>query len=147
VLDWPSSPSSEFRALRAGSNGWACLPGFPDAAHDEPGCYDHVFLQFLKDSLAGRTPNVQNVGISYMYTGKWVRNTSHVMGHGNQFHVGPHVMIVGPDQKVLHTLNADGSSGEPYVGHLPGRTELYLVIPIRQWNDTQGVGTVCAVTR
>src|SRR6202050_103191 len=76
VLDWPSSPSGEFRVLRAGSNGWTCLPGFPGASHDEPGCYDQVFLQFVKDSMAGRTPNLQNVGISYMYGGKWVPNTS-----------------------------------------------------------------------
>ena len=65
VLDWPDSPSGEFQVLRAGKNGWTCLPGFPRAAHDEPGCYDQVFLQFFKDSIAGRTPNVQSVGISY----------------------------------------------------------------------------------
>ena len=40
--------------------------------HDEPGCFDQVFLQFFKDSFAGRTPNLQNIGIAYMYGGKWV---------------------------------------------------------------------------
>ena len=144
VLDWPKSPIGEFRVLRAGSNGWTCLPGFPGAAHDEPGCYDQVFLQFLKDSISGRTPNVQSVGISYMYGGKWVPNTSHAMGHGHEFHVGPHIMIIGLDQKMMQTLNQDGSNGEPYVNHLPGRTELYLVIPIREWNDVQGARTVGA---
>jgi len=58
VLDYPTSPSGEFRVLRAGSNEWTCLPGFP-AAHDEPGCFDQVFLQFIKDTTAGRTPSVQ----------------------------------------------------------------------------------------
>jgi hypothetical protein len=29
VLDYPTSPSSEFRVFRAGTNGWTCLPGFP----------------------------------------------------------------------------------------------------------------------
>jgi hypothetical protein len=33
VLDWPSSPGGEFRVLRAGTNGWTCLPGRPGAAH------------------------------------------------------------------------------------------------------------------
>jgi hypothetical protein len=33
------------------------------------------------------------------------------------------------------TLNRDGSNCMPYVAHLPGRTELYLVMPIRQWNE------------
>jgi hypothetical protein len=93
VLDWPSSPGGEFRVLRAGTNGWTCLPGRPEATHDEPGCFDQVFLEFMKDRMAGRTPNVQNVGISYMYGGFWVPNKSHAMGSGDEFHVGPHFMI------------------------------------------------------
>ena len=47
VIDYPTSPSGEFRVLRAGTNGWTCLPGFRGAAHDEPGCFDQVFLQFI----------------------------------------------------------------------------------------------------
>jgi hypothetical protein len=148
VLDWPTSPGGEFRILRAGANGWTCLPGFPEGAHDEPGCYDQVFLQFLKDSIAGRTPNLQSVGISYMYGGKWVPNKSHAMGSGNEFHVGPHIMIIGPDQKMMQTLNQDGSNGEPYVNHLPGHPELFLVIPIREWDDGhRAVRTGSAVTQ
>jgi len=144
VLDWPSSPGGEFRVLRAGTNGWTCLPGRPGAAHDEPGCFDQVFLQFMKDSMAGHTPNFQSVGISYMYGGFWVPNKSHAMGSGNEFHVGPHIMIIGLDQKILQTLNHDGSNGEAYVNHLPGRSELYLVIPIREWEDSQAVSTLGA---
>jgi hypothetical protein len=95
-----------------------CLPGFPEGPHDEPGCFDQVFLQFIKDSIAGRTPNVQSVGISYMYGGKWVPNQSHAMA-----------------SETMQTLNQDGSNGEPYVNHLPGHPELFLVIPIREWDD------------
>src|SRR5580692_3807455 len=49
VLDWPSSPGTEFRVLRAGTSGWTCLPSLPGSAHDEPGCFDQVFLEFMKD--------------------------------------------------------------------------------------------------
>src|SRR5580692_2885214 len=129
VLDWPSSPGGEFRVLRAGTNGWTCLPGRPGAAHEEPGCFDHVFLQFIKDSSAGRTPNVQSVGISYMYAGQWVPNKSHPAGSNHEFHVGPHIMILGLDQKILQAINQDGSNGEPYANHLDGpHSELFLVI-------------------
>ncbi len=147
VLDWPSSPGGEFRVLRAGTNGWTCLPGRPGVAHEEPGCFDQVFLQFIKDSMAGRAPNVQSVGISYMYNGFWVPNKSHPMESGNEFHVGPHVMMIGLDQKMLQTLNHDGSNGEAYVNHLPGHTELYLVIPIREWDDAQEVSAAGAAHR
>jgi hypothetical protein len=135
VVDWPSTPGGEYRLLRRGSNEWTCVPGRPEGAHDEPGCFDQVFLQFIKDSMAGRTPNVQSPGISYMYGGFWVPNKSHAMGGGYEFHVGPHIMIIGLDQKLLQTFNHDGSNGEPYVNDLPGRSELYLVIPVRQWDE------------
>ena len=136
LLDWPSTPGGEYRVLRKGSSQWTCLPGHPGSPHDEPGCFDQIFLRFIKDSIAGRTPNVQSVGVSYMYGGFWVPDKSHPMGSGNEFHVGPHIMIIGPDQKTLRTLNQDGSNGEPYVNHLAGHhPELFLVIPIRQWGQ------------
>jgi hypothetical protein len=69
-----------------------------------------------------------------MYGGKWVPK-SHAKGPGDEFHVGPNIMIVGPDQQAMRALNPDGSNGQAYVNHLPGRTELYLVIPIRQWDE------------
>jgi hypothetical protein len=150
VLDYPTSPGGEFRVLRVGTNGWTCLPGLPESTDDEPGCFDQVFLRFLKDSTAGRTPSVQSVGISYMYGGKWVPNESHAMGSGNEFHVGPHIMIIGLDQKMMQTLNQDGSKGEPYVNHLPlpgHNPELFLVIPIREWDDARAVRTVSAEAR
>jgi hypothetical protein len=46
-------------------------------------------------------------------------------------------MIIGLDQQVMKTMNHDGSNGEAYVNHLPGRSELYLVIPVRQWDEQQ----------
>jgi hypothetical protein len=107
----------------------------PQGTHDEPGCFDQVFLKFMKDSMAGRTPDVQSAGISYVYGGFWVPNKSHAMGSGSEFHVGPHIMIIGLDQKIMQTLNHDGSRGEAYVNHLSGRSGRYLVIPVRQWDE------------
>jgi hypothetical protein len=53
-----------------------------------------------------------------MYGGKWVPNKSHAMGSAAEFHVGPHIMIIGLDQKMMQTLNQDASNGEPYVNNL-----------------------------
>jgi hypothetical protein len=137
VLDYPAAPGGEFRVLRAGTTGWTCLPGAPGAVHPEPGCFDQVFLQFMKDTMAGRTPDVHSIGISYMYEGKWVPNTSHALGSGAEFRVGPHIMIVGLDQELLQKLNHDGSNGQAYVNTIPGHRELFLVIPIREWADAE----------
>ena len=133
LLDWPSAPGGEYRVLRKGSNEWTCLPGIPGYPHDEPGCFDPVFLHWIQDSLAGRTPRIDRVGISYMYFGAWVNSAKGFSGP--EYHVGPHLMIVSPHQDDFQGLNRDGSNGMPYVAHLPGRTELYLVMPIREWDQ------------
>jgi hypothetical protein len=137
ILDWPATTGGEYRVLRAGGTEWSCLPAVPGYSHDEPGCFDRVFLQWIKDSLAGRAPHTESVGIAYMYAGAWVPDTSgkaHTADH--DFHVGPHIMIVSPhkNQDELQKLSHDGSNGMPYVAHLPGRTDLYLVMPVREWD-------------
>jgi hypothetical protein len=45
----------------------------------------------------------------------------------------------------MQTLNQDASNGEPYANHLPGHSELYLVIPIREWDGAQVVSSVAGV--
>ena len=131
LLDWPATPGGEYRVLRKGSSEWTCLPGIPGYPHDEPGCFDPVFLQWIQDSLAGRTPHIDRVGISYMYMGAWAKSGN----EGEESHVGPHLMIVSPHQDELQKLNRDPSNGMPYVAHLPNHTELYLVMPVRQWDE------------
>src|SRR5260370_3923656 len=105
VLDYPTSPGGEFRVLRAGSSGWTCLPGLPGYAHDEPGCFDRVFLPFIKNSICGRTPNGQSVGISYIYGGFWGANKSHAKGSRHEVHLGPHIMVIGLYPKTVPKLN------------------------------------------
>jgi len=133
LLDWPSAPGGEYRVLRRGSTEWTCLPAIPGYPHDEPGCFDRVFLQWMQDSLAGRTPQIDRVGISYMYLGAWKSTKDGSRCH--EFHVGPHLMIVSPHQDDFQGFNRDASNGMPYVTHLPNRPELFLVMPVRQWDE------------
>ena len=53
----------------------------------------------------------------------------------HEFHGGPHLMVVGPRQEEFQGFNRDASNGMPYVTHLPNRTDLFLVMPIRQWDE------------
>ena len=136
ILDWPSSPAATYRVLRKGTNDWTCLPGVPGYTHDEPGCFDPAFMEWIKESLAGKEPHIETVGIAYMYGGAWVPNLSGPGTKTQDFHVGPHIMIVSPheNQKELQSFSHDGSNGMPYVAHLPNGTELFLVMPIREWD-------------
>jgi len=139
ILDWPTTKGGEYRVLRKGTSEWTCLPAFPGYSHDEPGCFDVAFMQWIKQSLAGQEPHIDKVGIAYMYVGAWVPNKSGdtKTPPGEDFHVGPHIMIVSPheNQKELQSFSHDGSNGMPYVAHLPGGTDLYLVIPYHQSNE------------
>ena len=137
ILDWPQQPGGDYRVLRKGTSEWTCLPGVPGYSHDEPGCFDPVFLEWMKESLAGREPHIHSVGIAYMYVGAWVPNKRGNGSGNSEFHVGPHIMIVSPheNQKELDQINRDGSDGKPYVAHLPHGEDLYLVLPFRQWDE------------
>jgi len=135
ILDWPATPGGEYRVLRKGTSEWSCLPAVPGYPHDEPGCFDKVFLQWMKDGLAGRTPRISAVGIAYMYKGAFVCKPGETELSKAEFRVGPHIMIVSPHQDEFQAYNRDGTTGMPYVTHLPNRTELFLVIPIRQWDE------------
>jgi hypothetical protein len=86
----------------------------------------------VRDSLAGCTPHIDRIGISYMYLGLWKWANG---GSGHDFHVGPHLMIVSPNQDEFQGFNRDATNGMPYVTHLPNGTELFLVMPVRQWNE------------
>jgi len=136
ILDWPQKPSGDYRILRKGTNEWTCLPGVPGYPHDEPGCFDPVFMEWIEESLARREPHIHSMGIAYMYVGAWVPNKSG-NGAGKDFHVGPHIMIVSPHeyQKELQQISHDGSNGLPYVAHLPHGKDLYLVLPFQQWDQ------------
>jgi hypothetical protein len=85
----------------------------------------------MQDSLRGRTPHIDRIGISYMCMGAVRR----FHPDEQEYHVGPHLMIVGPHQQEFQAFNRDGSNGMPYVAHLPNRAELFLVISIRQWDE------------
>ena len=138
LLDWPATASGEYRVLRQGTNEWTCLPGIPDWPHDEPACFDRTFMQWVKDNLAGRESHIDRIGISYMYGGAWVPNKSAKdnPSESDEFHVGPHIMIVSPhqNQDELRPLSHDGSNGMPYVTHFPNGIDLFLVVPIHQWD-------------
>jgi len=95
-------------------------------------------MQWIKDSLAGLEPHITTVGIAYMYVGAWIpaKSGKDNTSKSGEFHVGPHIMIVSPheNQKELQSLSRDGSNGMPYVAHMPNGTDLYLVLPFRQWD-------------
>jgi hypothetical protein len=137
LADWPAdpkAPNAVYRVLRTGKSDWTCLPGIPGYPHDEPMCLDKTSMQWIKDSLADRPVHIDQIGVMYMFSGAWVpdlHGTSFSADH--TYHVGPHAMIITPHNEDLAKFNRDGSTGQIYISHLPGHSELYLIIPFKDW--------------
>ena len=130
IADYPASKGGEWRVLREGTTEWTCLPGPPPGSkHDDPGCFDKVFFQFIKDILAGRPQHVERIGVAYMFTGHTVPGAS-----GGPFRVGAHIMLVSPHPEDLRGFAHNGQWGT-YIIQLPGvdiSSQWFLVLPLSQ---------------
>jgi hypothetical protein len=147
VIDWPASPKdgmSHGRVLRQGTNGWTCMPDVPGRPQHDPMCVDETMMKWLMATLAGKKPDIDRVGLSYMLMGEArqgqgaspARDPSQVK---EWFHVGPHVMVVLPDsaKDALRDINQDLSNNRPYISLLSSAdvaTPIW-VIPVAKGGD------------
>ena len=73
VMDWPANPRdgmSHGRVLREGTNGWTCLPDVPGRPQHDPMCADETMMKWFMATLAGKKPDIDRVGLSYMLMGE-----------------------------------------------------------------------------
>ncbi len=121
ILDWPAVMGDRPSTLRAGTNGWNCLPDDPTTEGNDPMCIDAAWMQWMEAFMAKTDPKVPNVAFGYMMApgGSWGSNIDPVATGKtatNQWHLHPpHVMVVVPDIRALDGLPTDPASGGPYV--------------------------------
>ncbi|MGH7477576.1 MAG: hypothetical protein ACRELD_15015 [Longimicrobiales bacterium] len=120
VMDWPSAEGAEMLELRAGTNGWTCMPDVPATPGADPMCLDEVFLSWAAAWQSRATPDVDRVGTGYMLRGGYdASNTDPFAtepGPGNEWiQTGPHVMMVVPDVAALEGMTDDPANGGPWV--------------------------------
>jgi hypothetical protein len=120
--------------LRAGSNGFTCMPGNPKVIGDPPMCADGPSMQWAADFAAHRPKPTNTVpGITYMLAGATQRSDSDPYDKSSPaITVGPHWMIMWAfDAKAtgLPTTHRDTGAyvmwaGSPYAHvHIMGRPE------------------------
>jgi hypothetical protein len=136
VMDRPNPGEQHGTILRAGSNGWTCMPGRPGKPAHEPACAGATMMKWLQARFAERKPNIDRVGMAYMLQGEAFADPNDLAvktpPKGKDWsYVGPHVMIVLPnkDKSALKYVNRDISTSDPYVIELSSSSPL-LVIPI-----------------
>lgn len=124
VIDWPANPKdgmSHGRLLRQGSNGWTCLPDVPGRPQHDPMCVDETMMEWFMATLAGKKPDIDRVGLSYMLMGEAregqgatsAKDPSQVK---EWFYIGPMIMVVLPDsaKDALRGINQDLTKDQPY---------------------------------
>ena len=135
---------SNGRVLRQGTNGWTCMPDVPGRPQHDPMCADETMMKWFMATLAGKKPDIDRVGLSYMLMGEArqgqgaapAKDPSQVK---EWFYVGPHIMVVLPDsaKDALRGINQDLSNNQPYTSLLSSSdvTTPLWVIPVAKGGD------------
>jgi hypothetical protein len=140
VMDWVDSASGQMQELRAGTNGWTCMPTTPSgagvatASDAAPVCLDQAWADFFGAWMTKTTPAITSVGVAYMLQGDKGGSNTDPWATGptadNDWVVsGPHVMVLVPDTKALETMRGDHRLGEPYV-MWKGTPYAHIMMPV-----------------
>jgi hypothetical protein len=101
------------------------MPDVPGRPQHNPMCVDETMMKWLMATLAGKKPDIDRVGLSYMLMGEArqgqgatpAKDPSQVK---EWFHIGSHIMVVLPDsaKDALRGINQDLSNNQPYTSLL-----------------------------
>lgn len=134
VMGWPATEGGEMVELRAGTNGWTCLPDMPHTPGHDPMCMDGPSMQWAAAWMGQTTPTLDAIGLGYMLEGGWDASNTDPFAtappEGADWVVtGPHVMIFPTDPKSLAGMNADPTTGGPYV-MFQGTPYAHVMMPV-----------------
>jgi hypothetical protein len=128
VMDWQQN------VLRAGTNGWTCLPDMPDTPGNDPMCLDDPWLNWAHAWMTKTKPTYTEIGFGYMLRGGSPESNTDPYAEGptsdNEWISDPvpHIMMIVPDPKVLDGLTDDAESGGPWV-MWRGTPYVHVMIP------------------
>jgi hypothetical protein len=120
--------------LRAGTNGWMCMPDIGTTPGTDPICVDQAWQQWFGAYLAKTPPQLSGVGIAYMLQGgSDASNTdpfaTQPAAGADWIDSGPHVMVVPPNTAMLDAFGTDFNTGGPWV-MWKGTPYAHLMVPV-----------------
>ncbi len=138
----PSSISANARIMgwdgtivREGTNGWTCLPDREDTPGTDPWCVNDPWLDFLKAYVDKTEPTYNAIGFAYMLRGDTPvsnRDPYATEPTGPEDWVtdlGPHLMMLVPDLKLLEGISTDHLNGGPWI-MWPNTPYAHIMIPL-----------------
>jgi hypothetical protein len=121
--------------LRAGKNGWTCMPDSPATPGPDPMCMDANALKWADAWMHHKDPPAGTVGLMYMLSGGTdASNTDPYAqkptAENNWVETGPHIMVVGSKELLQgYPASPKPDTKAPYV-MWAGTPYAHLMIPI-----------------
>jgi hypothetical protein len=132
-----SDDKGGMRTLRAGNNGFTCMPDNPQTPGPDPMCLDAAAMDWANAWMSKKPPIPGKVGFMYMLAGG--TDASNVDPYATAptkenhwVETGPHVMIVGADASFydMYPKGEDPDTSVPYV-MWAGTPYQHLMIPVK----------------
>ena len=123
------------KTLRAGTNGWTCLPDMPATPGADPMCLDKNGVEWVHAWMVRKNPPPDKMGFGYMLAGgSDASNTdpfaTKPAAGGRWVDTGPHVMILNIGTKFDGYPTTADNTKVPYV-MFPGTPYAHLMLPVR----------------
>jgi hypothetical protein len=101
IFDRKFDADGKYVVLRAGTNGWYCLPDIAASPEQDPQCLDQTWLDAVYAFRAGKPVVITNPGIAYMLAGgdhpSYTDPKAATPPTGENWHKsGPHLMVILP---------------------------------------------------
>lgn len=129
------SSQGAMETLRAGTNGWTCMPDNPATPGHDPMCMDTNATEWAMAWIGHKPPPVEKPGMMYMLEGGTdASNTDPYAtaptGGGDWLKTGPHLMLVGSSVALKgYPAGAKPDTAAPYV-MWAGTPYAHLMIPV-----------------
>ncbi len=125
------------RTLRAGSNGFTCMPDEPSTPGPDPMCLDKASMEWVHALMSHAAPPKGKAGLMYMLAGGTdASNTDPYSTKPSRadhwIQTGPHLMLAGADDAFYaqYPKDADPDTSKPYV-MWAGTPYQHLMVPVK----------------
>ena len=125
----------QMRTLRAGTNGWTCLPDMPNSPGADPMCLDKNGMEWAAAWMGHTNPPKDKMAVAYMLAGGSDASnddpfaTKPAEGHA-WVDTGPHLMVMNIGDRFAGYPTTHDNTKAPYV-MFPKTPYAHLMIPIR----------------
>ena len=129
--------SGAMKQVRAGKNGWTCIPDDPNTPGTDPMCFDANAAKWVQAMLGHKAPPADTPGVMYMLEGGTdASNTdpyaTKPTANNDWVKTGPHIMIVGSKAMLAgYPSGAKPDTSAPYV-MWAGTPYAHLMVPVNK---------------